>query len=40
MADKSRAKTLKKPSITLAERRAAKREQQQESRSLVRKRKG
>ncbi|HLS75684.1 MAG TPA: hypothetical protein VK083_02690 [Nocardia sp.] len=39
MADKSRGKTLKKPSLTLAERRAAKRERQEESRTIVRKRK-
>ncbi|WP_281198559.1 hypothetical protein [Nocardia vermiculata] len=39
MADKSRGKSLKKPSATMKERRAAKREQQENSVEVVRKRK-
>ncbi|WP_267467167.1 MULTISPECIES: hypothetical protein [Nocardia] len=39
MADKSRGKTLKKPSSTMKERRAEKRERQESSQELVRKRK-
>lgn len=39
MADKSRGKSLKKPTVTLEQRRAAKRERQQESSVIVRKRK-
>lgn len=39
MADKSRGKTLKKPSSTIKERRAAKREREADSTTVVRKRK-
>ncbi|WP_269749647.1 hypothetical protein [Nocardia fusca] len=39
MADKSRGKLLKKPSSTLGQRRAVKRERQEQSRVIVRKKK-
>ncbi|WP_280425100.1 hypothetical protein [Nocardia carnea] len=39
MADKSRGKSLKKPSSTMKERRAEKRERQENSMVIVRKRK-
>lgn len=39
MADKSRGKSLKKPASTFKERRAAKRERQEDSTVTVRKRK-
>ncbi|WP_459547589.1 hypothetical protein [Nocardia sp. X0981] len=39
MADKSRGKSLKQPSATLKERRAAKRERQESAAVIVRKRK-